>query len=688
MKRILLLLSFLVPLMTQAYDAFINGIYYNLDKIEKTATVVAGENKSLKIPSTITYSNTTYDVTSIGKSAFSGHYSMYSVTIPNSVTSIGSRAFYDCYQLTSVTIPKSVTSIGEDAFASCDRLTSVNIPDSVTSIGGGAFHYTPWYENLPNGMVYLGLVAYSYKGAMPDNPVINIKEGTTEIAGSAFRNCSWLYSVTIPNSVTSIGEEAFYKCSGLTSVTIPNSVTSIGSNAFENTAWYENQPDGLVYAGLVAYKYKGTMLANTSITIKEGTTEVAGSAFSGCSDLTSVTIPNSVTSIGYAAFKNCSGLTSVTIPNSVTSIENSAFYGCSGLTSVTIPSSVTSIGSEAFRGCSGLTSVTIPNSVTSIGDAAFYGCSGLTSITIPNSVTSIGSLAFGGCKSLISINLPESITELSQSIFSSCVSLKSISIPNSVKNIGVTAFENTGLESITIPTSVKHIDSRAFYKCMNLTTVDFPNSVTYLRYSAFEGCNRITTLYWNNTNVSIPFSDIKASLQELYLGDDIKKVDEGSFSGFKELKKVVLGKNVCFLLANAFKDTNIKEFIVTSETLPVCYPNLFLNVNLEEAVLYVPKSQVNTCKETEPWKNFGKILSLETDDLRFPAYSNRTVKVSSNSGIVTVSGLEDEEVVELYSITGRKLDTTCAIEGTAFLSAKKGEVVIVKINGQSIKTKL
>ena len=54
----------------------------------------------------------------------------------------------------------------------------------------------------------------------------------TRIGYDAFRNCSGLTSVTIPNSVTSIRDRAFALCTGLTSVTIPNSVTSIGGTAF------------------------------------------------------------------------------------------------------------------------------------------------------------------------------------------------------------------------------------------------------------------------------------------------------------------------------------------------------------------------------------------------------------------------------------------------------------------------
>ena len=156
--------------------------------------------------------------------------------------------------------------------------------------------------------------------------------------------------VVIENGVTNIGEEAFYGCSGLNSITIPNSVTSIGSAAFARTEWYDSQPDGLVYAGLCLYCYKGAMAANTKIDIKEGTKGITGYTFSNCSSLISITIPNSVMNIGSGAFRGCSGLTSITIPNSVTSIGGYAFEDSSGLNSVTIGNSVTSIGGYAFAG--------------------------------------------------------------------------------------------------------------------------------------------------------------------------------------------------------------------------------------------------------------------------------------------------------------------------------------------------
>ena len=408
-KNLFTALLLLCATAVAAHDFEAGGIYYNvLSEENKTVEVTYKGTSSYEdseytgsvvIPESVTYNGTTY-----------------------SVTSIEQWAFYNCTGLTSITIPNSVTSIENFAFRNCTELTSITIPNSVTSIGYHTFSGTAWYNNQPDGVVYAGKVLYKYKGTMPANTSITIKDGTLCIAGSAFYNCTGLTSITIPNSVTSIGEGAFYDCSGLTSIEIPNSVTSIGNYAFDDTAWYNNQPNGVVYAGKVLYKYKGTMPANTSITIKDGIISIRESAFSDCTGLTSITIPNSVTSIGNYAFGGCTGLTSITIPNSVTSIGEGAFYDCWGLTSIEIPNSVTSIGYEAFNGCTGLTSFEIPNSVTSIGERAFEDCTGLTSITIPNNVTSIGDAAFANCNNIFEIEIAskKAITA-SENVFSSDV---------------------------------------------------------------------------------------------------------------------------------------------------------------------------------------------------------------------------------------------------------------------------
>ena len=339
-----------------------------------------------------------------------------SVTIGNSVTSIGWDAFSGCSGLTSITIPDSVTSIGSDAFSGCSSLEAITIPfvgEEAGKTSSDTYQYPFGYIFGTSSYTGGTAVEQRYYGSSSSTKystyyIPSSLRSVTVTGGNilygAFYNCSMLTStsVTIGNSVTSIGDYAFEDCSRLTSIIIPDSVTRIGYSAFYGTAWYDSQSDGLVYAGKVAYKYKGTMPNNTSIVLREGTLGIADYAFYG-SGLTSITIPDSVTSIGERAFYYCSGLTSITIPDSVTSIGESAFAYCSGLASITIGNGVTSIGNYAFSDCSGLTSVTIGNSVTSIGYSAFYNCSGLTSITIPDSVTSIGRYAFSDCSGLTSV---------------------------------------------------------------------------------------------------------------------------------------------------------------------------------------------------------------------------------------------------------------------------------------------
>ena len=395
----------------------------------------------------------------------------------------------------------------------CDSsVTKANIPHTikgvtVTSIGGSAFRYCTSLTSvtIPDSVTSIGEEAFY---GCWDLTRLTIPGSVTSIDKDAFCFCSSLTSVTIPDSVTSIGDSAFYGCESLTSVTIPDSVTSIGSCAFY---------------GCVSL---------TSVTIPDSVTSIGGSAFYGCTSLTSVTIPDSVTSIGGCAFYDCKSLTSVTIPGSVTSIGWSAFYGCASLTSVTIPDSVTSIGGSAFYGCTSLTSVTIPDSVTSIGGCAFYDCKSLTSVTIPGSVTSIGWSAFYGCASLTSITIPDSVTSIGNCAFASCTSLTGIwvaegnshyandasgvlfnkdkttlvqcpgafaayTIPNSVTSIGEYAFSHcTSLTSVTIPNSVTSIGEHAFSYCTSLTSVTISDSVTSIGEYAFYDCTSLTDVYY------------------------------------------------------------------------------------------------------------------------------------------------------------------------------------------------
>jgi hypothetical protein len=301
-----------------------------------------------------------------------------------------------------------VTAIDSYSFFSNTALTSVTIPSTVTSIGEGAFTY-----------------------------------------------CSSLTNVIISEGVKSIGYQAFYCCTNLSSITIPKSVTWVGHNVFEKTAWYNNQPDGLVYAGRVAYRYKGNAPKGTHITITEGTCAIAKDAFRECLGLTSVTIPESVTKIGEEVFFDCSDLESVNIPDKLSGIEDRCFYGCSSLKSIVIPESVKRIGYAAFKNCTSLALANIPDGLTTIYDGTFYNCSSLIAIEIPKSVIRICDSAFS-YTSLKSVTIQKKVADIGDSAFEGCDKITDVYIPSrSAPHTGNNVFKGSSIASATlhVPTS-------------------------------------------------------------------------------------------------------------------------------------------------------------------------------------------------------------------------------------------
>ena len=273
--------------------------------------------------------------------------------------------------------------------------------------------------------------AVNIPGSIHGLPVRSIEEG-------AFKGCTRMTSVMIPNSVIRIGEDAFRGCSELMKITV-DALNSAYSSV-----------DGVLFD-------KGT---NTLILCPAGKTG-------------NYTLPNGVNNIEHSAFSSCTSLTGVSIPNSVTMIGDSAFRGCNRLTSVTLANGVATIGNRSFSGCSSLTAVTIPNSVTSLGDSAFLWCTSLTSVIIGDGVASIGRQAFF-----------------------SCPNLRSATIGSSVTNIGYKAFNYTALINLTVPDSVKTIESDAFAGCSSLTNVSIGNGLKSIGEYAFMSCTRLKGIYF------------------------------------------------------------------------------------------------------------------------------------------------------------------------------------------------
>ena len=281
-------------------------------------------------------------------------------------------------------------------------------------------YYTINGNQISVSVTYLknsdGSSAYSYSGDITIPETVNYRGATymvTRIDNWAFKGCTELTSVVIPNSVTYISDSAFENCSGLTSVTMGNSVTVIKDYAFR-----------------------------------------------GCSGLTSITLPSSLRVIGNDSFMSCTGLTSIAIPDSVTHIGTYAFAFCTNLTStIVIPKRVINIGEGLFHYCTGLPGI-IVDSENSTYDSRNH-CNAI--------IETSSNKLIAGCKNTV---IPNTVKALGYGAFSGCTDLKNITIPGSVTFIGSYAFSLCeGLTGIAIPSSVTYIGGGAFYNCCGLADV-------------------------------------------------------------------------------------------------------------------------------------------------------------------------------------------------------------------------
>ena len=207
--------------------AVIDGVRYALRGGEATVAAQPINISAITIPTSVTYKNNTYNV-----------------------TSIGDYAFKDCTLLTSITIPSSMTSIGLLTLSNCNSLKSLTVAS-----GNAVYHSA---GNCVIETASKALVAGCKNSVIPSDGSV------TSISYSAFRDCEYLTSVTIPSSVTIIDDYAFAGCTYLKSVAILGDVTSISERAFSWCTYLE------------------------SITIPSSVTIIGNSAFNGCAYLTSI----------------------------------------------------------------------------------------------------------------------------------------------------------------------------------------------------------------------------------------------------------------------------------------------------------------------------------------------------------------------------------------------------------------
>lgn len=450
----------------------------------------------------------------------------------------------------------------------------------------------------------------------------------TSISSYAFYYCTNITDVTIPKTVMYIYEKAFSNCRALATVSFPDEIKYIATDAFENTAWYNNQSDGVVYAGKMAYKYKGT--CPSYVSIKSGTVRIGDSLFSGCTALTSVGLSSGIKYIGSEAFYGCTGLKSITLPSGVKGIGNSAFRGCQNLATISFPNTLVDIGVSAFSGTAWFNSQTddviyagkvclgykykdaysnMPETVylkigtLGIADGAFSFGSGyssvLKSITLPDGLKHIGDSAFKYCTNLTQINIPDSVESFGVSTFQSCYKLTEINIPMGVSRLESDVFYNCGFTEVVVPDSVEYIGASAFSNCADMKKITLSKNLKVLASYALCACHALEELELPESLMIIDYMAIDncIKLKEITVPENVQYIGRCAFSAGVFEKIDVDGDNPYFCSINGVvfsKDKTelmvfpthypAKTYTVPS-TVEIISEDAFYGANVEEIIL-------------------------------------------------------------------------------------------------------
>ena len=616
--------------------------------------------------------------------AFRGCAGLTSVTIPRGVIGVGSGTFKNCRNLKSVywdvaDYPsygfstanengfRDYGTQGSSPFSGC-RLKEVVFGSEVDSIPGGllygqselsaikfsgkteyvgkdAFKETVWFDNLPNGLVYIDKAAYAFKGLMSTPTAISIAEGTKSITEGLFANQTYLTKVTVPSTLTYMGYEVFEGC------------RSLGEVEWNAEDCKFGQTYGAPFSATALY----------TITFGEKVRKIPDGLCSGCRYITEVKMPASVVEVGESAFSDCSGLEAVGFSENMTSIEARAFLDCAKLSELILPNSLREIGENAFSGCTGLETLSIPESVDSIGRSAFYNtgleilvfnarncmlvyesystafpssvrelefgdvvecipkymCSKMTNLKVGRNVREMPSNCFSNCKNLETVEwnavsmedagtpFASSVTQITfgkdveripENLCSKLKNLTSVVLPESLKEIGGSAFSYTGLKSVHIPDRVKSIESYVFEGCEALKEAVMGKEINYIGYSAFNSCSALENIVIPENVDSIAgfaFSDCSA-LTSIVIPDNVEVIDDHAFSDCEKLVSLTMGKKVRKIDYRAFDDcTALDSVYWNAEAFrgngsEGVLPHTFRKIVFGESVEYVP---VGLCKD-------------------------------------------------------------------------------------------
>ena len=580
----------------------------------------------------------------VGPYSMAKNYSLSSVSLPDSVMNIGRYAFaYDSSLYTvyisdtsklarisfasfalsgiqTMRIPANVSTVAQYAFEGCKQLTSVTFAagSKLQSISAYFFLGCDSIQNIifENGSALTSIQAHGLEG-MKNLTSIDFGDARlTNIDNYAFRYCSSLATLNLPDTLINIGRFAFYKCTALSSLTVPETIEHIGSYAFhgtDNCALYfsgaelpfyldENWDDGLsgYYVGVSqtveSGDWKYAILKNGKTAILEylgneknidlrtlnigEISTIGGYAFYG-KNLESIILPESLTQIQRYAFAENTALAGITIPANVKYIAKYAFHNTGIMNLTFMGSNVSVIEQYAFAYTRKLASVTLPAGIVKLGTYVFYR-SGIESVAFAagTTLTEIPEGAFSGTK-LAEVTIPDSVTLVNHNAFRDCTALCRLTL-GAGENLRLMSnvFYNTSLAAVHIPANVEYIGEYCFVGLRSLSafTVDAANpyytALGGLLYSEDERkiiaapAGITGTLYVPKSTEVIGFGAFENSLADSIVFDSASNIlsfGYRAFYGAKNLREITVPATVVAIDYYAFAQCSNLETVKFEE---------------------------------------------------------------------------------------------------------------------------
>lgn len=493
--------------------------------------------------------------------------------------------------------------------------------------------------------------------------------------------------------VTAIGNEAFKDCTNLTDIIIPNTVKSIGVKAFYNTGFYNNAAnwaDNGLTLGSALIKVRNS---GFTYTVSSKINCIAADAFDECTqqieidsgnisysmiegnlynregtelvrvirkNIQTFSFPQSVTDIGSNAFYNCTSLANITIPERITKIGAYAFFNCTSIKSVTIPENVITIGRNAFDGCTKLTDLYF--NATSMNDLLsdncafpsiktakiganvkylpaylFYGCKSLSDVTFELggvNLNDIGAHAFEQCANITEFTIPESITSIENDTFSGCTRLESIDIPSNVKSIKARAFYLcTSLTSLKIGNGVVSIEKAAFAECCSITQLNLPNSVKTIGGEAFYNC------YLNKLTIGTGIQSIGSQAFYQKNGNGIEELHVSDIVKWCSIDFISANANPLYYAINFYIDgelvteLEIPDDVTEISNFAFYFCDSLKTLKLSDSVTKIGEYAFSNCTSLKKIK-FGK--GLKTIDGHAFEYCSSLKKCKPKKGLESV----------------------------------------------------